>query len=395
MDEEVGIYEDGGLDIHDIEQFDDWILKDKHYETLLPEKKGIVIMQVRRKDKHYCDEWFTNFSLNQGNKNTYFLIRNGDNIYRIFAEYNMGERMFPKKKELDNYVKAINGERVEEDHFLDDDKAKDALTDYQQTFLIIQGLIDRTQILHPMAERINIFNPKHHDKFIRYIYDDEVESQIHTGRKYFAEWQKEINEKIIRGTRVYFAGFDRDEYQTDRYTNRHDRIPSQHADPPKEGVYSVEFTKQINRYWSGSETSEALVCLYAPDNKVVTNWGYDARDRKNRMSFYLYRTDDFILNYDLMTLEDVDYYIKNRYERRNYLSMMPVLKQIRSARIQELKWERGFVDMMKLEFNCSEKVIWEAINWWKHKVIWKRPLTKDDAKAVRMIKKRLSRGFKK
>lgn len=32
----------------------------------------------------------------------------------------------------------------------------------------------------------------------------------------------------------------------------------------------------------------------------------------------------------------------------------------------------------------------EAIDWWKYKNIWKRPITEDDTKAVRMIKQRLN-----
>jgi len=37
----------------------------------------------------------------------------------------------------------------------------------------------------------------------------------------------------------------------------------------------------------------------------------------------------------------------------------------------------------------TEDDVREAIKWWKEKVIFTRPLTKDDAKAWRMIKKYL------
>ena len=33
--------------------------------------------------------------------------------------------------------------------------------------------------------------------------------------------------------------------------------------------------------------------------------------------------------------------------------------------------------------------IWESIDWWKFKNMWKRPIDKDDAKALRMIIKRI------
>lgn len=36
--------------------------------------------------------------------------------------------------------------------------------------------------------------------------------------------------------------------------------------------------------------------------------------------------------------------------------------------------------------------VWAAIDWWKKKNIWKRPLLEDDSKAWRMIRKRLKKG---
>jgi len=50
---------------------------------------------------------------------------------------------------------------------------------------------------------------------------------------------------------------------------------------------------------------------------------------------------------------------------------------------------------MAIELKCDEKEIWKAVDWWKHKVIWKRPIRQDDAKAWRMIKGRINREIKK
>lgn len=63
-------------------------------------------------------------------------------------------------------------------------------------------------------------------------------------------------------------------------------------------------------------------------------------------------------------------------------------------RLAEIEWEKEFVKMTIGELQkegCSvdEKDVWSAIDWWKNKVIWKRPITKDDAKALRMIKSKL------
>lgn len=57
MDEEVGILEDQGLDWTNIGEFDEWLLKDKHYEILLPEKRSIVVFKPRRRGKRYYDAY--------------------------------------------------------------------------------------------------------------------------------------------------------------------------------------------------------------------------------------------------------------------------------------------------------------------------------------------------
>jgi len=41
--------------------------------------------------------------------------------------------------------------------------------------------------------------------------------------------------------------------------------------------------------------------------------------------------------------------------------------------------------------NKDEKSVWEAVEWWKYKNKWKRPIEQNDAKALRMIEKRLKK----
>ncbi len=102
-----------------------------------------------------------------------------------------------------------------------------------------------------------------------------------------------------------------------------------------------------------------------------------------------------MLNYDAMSFEDIDFYLNSRLNRRHYLSMMPLLHQIKKQRLEELKWESSFVQMMvgqvskKISGIDVEANVWECINWWKLKNKWKRPIRKDDAKALRMIEKKV------
>ena len=58
---------------------------------------------------------------------------------------------------------------------------------------------------------------------------------------------------------------------------------------------------------------------------------------------------------------------------------------------REMMEETNFINLIKTQVDVNESEIMVAIDWWKNKVIEKRPLMKEDAKALRMIVKRLKK----
>jgi hypothetical protein len=96
MDEETGNWNNGGLDWTDINWFDEWLIKDNNYKNVLPEEKGLVVFRPRRYKKEYYDRYH-NSVMNQKNMSmTYLLIRNGDNLYRVYTEnISIQPRLFP------------------------------------------------------------------------------------------------------------------------------------------------------------------------------------------------------------------------------------------------------------------------------------------------------------
>jgi hypothetical protein len=78
--------------------------------------------------------------------------------------------------------------------------------------------------------------------------------------------------------------------------------------------------------------------------------------------------------------------------------MLPLLDDVKNWRIEELENEKNFAKMVyaqvyqKLKKQTEEYIyqkILEAIDWWKFKNMWKRPIDKDDTKALRMITNRI------
>jgi len=389
MDEEVAVAEHEnieyqGIDFQEIEKFDNWLITDKNYDKIIPEPKGVVILRVRRNDKNYhSGNFWDEIAYNQQNKVTYILIKNGENIYRIWADIIIHPKLFPSESEMNELFETIENENG---HSCDKDGAKNRIFTYQQCLALMQGLIERTPIFHPMPHPINLFKPEtYEDGSIQFIYDDAL--CLPDNRLPYKEWKKKINSQIARGSRIYFCGFRYDDISVDSKYERYNctYFDGYYTDSPKEGVYTVEDIVKRRRDF------EMLKCKWESNSEVGTNWGYDYHKRKNLVSMYLFPDEWYVLNYDLMTLEDVEYYIQSRIERPAYLDVLPMLFRIKRARLEEMNWEQGLIDSLRIKFKLIDtKLIAKVIEWWKHKVIWKRPITKEDAKAVRMIERKIS-----
>jgi len=97
MAEEVGII--GGyqeIDFRNIEAFDEWASKPENLAIICPEEKCVVALKPRRDDVAYSANSMLDFFLNLENHLTYFLIRNGENVWRVFANIAVGTKVFPE-----------------------------------------------------------------------------------------------------------------------------------------------------------------------------------------------------------------------------------------------------------------------------------------------------------
>lgn len=439
MDEEVGIADNDGIDFTSIDKFDAWVADEKNMNVIIPENKGVVALRVRRKDKHYSDDVRTNAFFNEENHKTYFLIRNGDNLYRVWADLNVGERLFPLKDELQKII----DDRINSDFERDKELLDNTVFFYKRNFVVLQGIIERTNIFTPLPYRgINLFKAETYKEFIQFIYDDEA--ALSEGRLSYHEWKESLNNKIERGSRIYISS--RLSYREHGSSDRFMRYYRDNDCPPmpSPGIYVVYEGFDMGKVtttevdWDATNSARQeeeedkaqhngksfwfhnyddkekklrfkrldtkipyLYVSYNPKDDVYAGWGsYETHVRKNNVTFKIFKYDSFIFNYDLTDLEDIQFYLNSRFDRRNYLEMIPTLKEVRDLRKKEQAQEDQFGELivkevMKLaqiddaSFPAVNKFLQESINWWKTKVIWKRPITEDDAKAWRMIKSRL------
>jgi hypothetical protein len=364
MDEEVGDPNDGGIDVNRIEQFDKWIKNSNNRDRIIPEPKGIVVLRVRRYKKDYGDAWI-NARMEQVNKQTYILIRNGENLYRIWTTLLIHPRVFPLKKEIEEFqdkdgdIWGYDKKELEEREFT-----------YKQNVVLYQGLLDRTQLLQPFEGRIILANDKTWNGQIHLVRDEEL--LLGEGTLSYKEWKKNCNSKIGVGSRIVLGNI--------KYWDKQRHLPYgyKNTPPPEPGIYVVKQTQE-----------QYLSFIYNPEDEVWNHGDYGFHTRKRGISFRIHRDEDWILNYDQMSVEEIDFYINNRIDRHNYVDMLPLLWTIRKNLLAEQKYENELVELLSKTY--SRIKIKEAIDWWKFKNKWKRPIDKDDKKAYRMIRKKLEK----
>jgi hypothetical protein len=251
--------------------------------------------------------------------------------------------------------------------------------------IFLQGILDRTEIFSPVPLGISIFDTDKSGDFIKFVYDND--NVLTNGMISFNEWKKQTSELIQEGSRVLLVGrFSEKDYKDRlvRYYSNELSIP----DMPNTDIYTVEMTDyNPNSY---RDKSKCLCIKYQAGGEVYS-WGRGGTERKNKLTFVIYPSDSFIFNYDQLDINLIDYYLKDRVNRKNYLGMMPILKNIRKLLVIEQEKEHQFALMLQGETGKSLEKISEAVEWWKYKNKWKRYINSDDSKAYRMIKSKLEK----
>lgn len=383
MDEETALmgYRCDGYDYEDIEKFDEWLLDPKNRDIVIPEKRSIVVFKPRRKDKNYSDDFYFNKVRNQWNHVSYILMRNGDNLYRVFStNFSVSDTVFPRKAELEELMK-------NQDEGRDISMKVDNLQTRGMKFaMFVNGLFDRSDIMYPIDGKVDMF--KMDESPIRIVYD--AEPSLTSGHKSWKEFIREVNSSVGEGSRVYLPW--RKRITEENVYRRLVRFYSGEFSIPKgpsSGMYQVE------KYRFPNDPGRESLCIkYNPEGEYWDSFSSEWKERKNRIT-YLLDEDDLnyggVINYDNVTFEEIDYYLKSRVDRSNYLEMFKPLIGLRDELLKDIEKEKDFVKMVEGETGKSESEVWEVLRWWKLKNKWKRSLTSDDSKAYRMIVKKLTK----
>jgi len=124
MDEEcVSAYKPGGICCQSIRDFDKWLVKAENYTRLLPFERCCIAMRVRRwpKEREWDGTiagYFVNMRLANMDTWTFLYIRNGRQIWRVNTEVEFGWNLFPDLDEVDFTEEMMGKGRGDDWHFV-------------------------------------------------------------------------------------------------------------------------------------------------------------------------------------------------------------------------------------------------------------------------------------
>jgi hypothetical protein len=384
MDEESMIAaESGGIDVRSVEAFDAWLLeRDEHLDQLLPEPRGVVAVMARRSDRDYKDPWMT-AALNAENHRTWWLIRNGRQVYRMQTDFEVGRRMTPGRDEFTSmfvdqrthqplqpgtaaWMKAEEAAGARERH-------------YMRVAMVLQGLVDRTQVFAPLPKTgLNLLRPEDYDAgHVVLLQDDE--NLLTTGRVPFRTWLRRLNARLAPGMRVMVTtGHDswpersRNHWDYDR----HPRLSPPRAESPASGeVYTIR-----RRTPDG-----ALVFTYPRTQEEWMRGPYgrgEYRVPATNASCTIFTDDPFVLPVDLADVATMRTYLNARTERHEYIAMVPLLRAAITFKEREAAAEAPFRALLAARVAAAEGLdvdeaavlVDPVIGTWKVGARWFRPL---------------------
>ena len=322
MDEEYGIVnlekitettyvEMDAFDYKNIDLFDKWITE--NYKMFIPSERGIVMWRIKRLRKDYGDTW-ENMVCNGYNANCYFLIRNGERLYRIFSDVaSKDDTMFPTEQQsLTAGRKWSTSKEFDQESFMEN------TLPWKYILVAIQGILDRTNILGTDCQfKTNLICGLFDKEKIVLVRDKERKDLI--GDDTMPSWNtylKENRNKTKIGDRIII---------TDLWGSKNYYIG--HTDDIS---FICEHNMGWRRKWVGIPNRSKAYEIKDYDEKkdkykilyFEEMWSDDTK--KKRTAIWLDKTEFF--NLSQTTEKDLKYYLNDRRERENYLDMLPKVK---------------------------------------------------------------------
>ncbi len=413
MDEEIAVHNwlnnpdtIGEFGYDNLEDFDNWLVADPaHLNAIFPHQKGIVGLKVRRKHKPRGEAEgyfgvagaFKAMAEETLDAMTYLLVRNGENLYRLWVDVQLFPLLFAAEKDFVPRIDEYTGKP----HPFDERRMEAKMKTYFAGLLVVQGLIERSDLFQPLpAPNISVFQPRDQEYF-NLLRDGEDHLMLvdgtnplaHLTWKTYEQW---LHKQFAVGTRVQWLGrVAWGDHERRNPLKDRTGIGSIGDWPERNEVYTIiaaEPYSMVRGPW---------VFLYLPSDEVYEpdpDWmGYGRGvPRTRRVRFAAYESE--ILPVDFIAWRVLEYLLRDRNSRPDYGDFFQPAFHWWKKKRDESERERPFVDLVLAQAGVSQTDEGERsrcerlVRWWKMKTQEHRTLSTDEAKALRMVLQAFKRG---
>jgi hypothetical protein len=344
MEEEAALLDPEGIDYSKIGDFDRYLLEKGLLEAVLPEPKGVVVLKPCRQTRRYEDvDPLTQVMLNQENAKTYWIVKNGQKLWRFWSDLELGERCFPSARDgEENLGKETPGSEA----YYEKIKAAEGVNRlYLKAGLRLQGIIDRTKVFAPFQNpkiKPKITDPSTWPGQLRFIQDGS-EGALGEGRPGFEEWLEACNGSLLPGQRV---------------------LVGQSPSPRERG--------DIHPKWARWPHGQILRVKKSPKGELRGAFRVEHEEKNG--SVRLDQQAKNWLNIDRTNPEDIAFYLRDRGSRREAWANIGYLLPSARKLLEEEKsteaparqlLENHFAKELDIEETEAKALTEEILGWWK------------------------------
>ncbi|WP_454727738.1 MULTISPECIES: hypothetical protein [Cupriavidus] len=304
-------------------------------DQILPKPRMVVAMATRRKAADY--ERLSAYEAARRdvqNKVTFLLVRDGENIYRIYSGEPTHEgtpRLFPSKAEIDDVFTGFDGSALtfRDLEFTTAVEDHDRLAlHYKRLLILMCGLDHRLQLFgqfYDPAEALQFLSLVFQQRHFVFLADDEPGTLIGTARPDVQTFIKQRNAQLRSGSRVLCYFPDLLDVETAPACMRRD------GDYTRRYAQPMEKSAELVAYKDGHE-----LCVDVPVERIT---GSDARFNA-RISLTKAHPErggeSGVICLDGVKAEMLEWYVCNRQARIGYISYIRLFKQAAARlRIEE------------------------------------------------------------
>lgn len=321
----------GGFDFKHVEKLDAIFAKNfKVLDRMIPAQRGVVLMRVRREGKEYFKgegSALSNAIMNLENETTYLLVRDGGNVYMVFSELttDKAHHLFPTQTDIERIFR-LSGREVRPEH-LDYSKARDAFEKnsvfYKRMLLLLWGLADRENLFGDFYDKETVenwYSEKFQANHLVYVHD--AAGTLENQRLPFRQWMDYQNSKLQVGSRiaVNWKAIMNDASAPSCFS----KMPNSRGDYHREYYPDQQFQVVLVE-----KNDDRLVAKAAVSGHMKTKAGRRHFNTMVDIENGLAQNGTSGLCLDDVEIEDLNYYLNSRKERRGYLDYIDLFSMIR------------------------------------------------------------------